>query len=637
MLRYLALFWNAASPGSAAAAGRLDRRLAETTPGMTALLFGSGLTVYTTAPSPGLQAYPLSSGRGVILGRVFRRGTEDEAIPLPDVFDSGLTELVCTRGGRGLLEHFWGQYVAFLHDRSSGETQIIRDPSGAIPCYLSSHAEVGAAFSHLQDHASLNPGTLSINWRFVIAKLIHPEPRSWETGLNEVTAVRPGEGATISGSREIRRDYHWGIVATAASTCVDDIEAAAAAASRCIRQCVSAWASTFDGVLLLLSGGLDSSIVLACLLQAPSRPRVTCLSYFDRSVGGDERAYARCAVNHAPERAGALLELIEQERDPCNTQLRFALDMPLSPAPVLCFGLLCTRQTEGRIAREKSPLFFTGLAGDAVFYRCRDASSAIDYVYHHGLGRRFARVALDAAYGEDSLWTVAASAIWHGLLSRHADSPFFQPREMPLLPADVLEAHMPHIERYCTPAWASSARTEALRAISPSKLRHIDRMASCIWHFRDPLESPGGPYWFAPLASQPVIELFSRIPLYVLTAGGEDRAVARRAFAGDLPAPLLARRTKGLQSRFHAEVLRQNIDLIRTIMLDGVLVKERLLDRPRVERLLTRTDCERAPELSDLVSTYIDVEIWLRSRQRHLGSTCSRWRAPSSLEGSING
>ena len=63
--------------------------------------------------------------------------------------------------------------------------------------------------------------------------------------------------------------------------------------------------------------------------------------------------------------------------------------------------------------------------------------------------------------------------------------------------------------------------------------------------FYDPLGQEGDAERISPLFSQPLVELCLRIPTYVLTHGGWDRAVARRAFYDDLPPEIRNRRHKG--------------------------------------------------------------------------------------------
>ena len=52
-------------------------------------------------------------------------------------------------------------------------------------------------------------------------------------------------------------------------------------------------------MLLGLSGGFDSAVVLGCLSHSPARPRITCLNQFAAASHEDEREYARAAAVRA--------------------------------------------------------------------------------------------------------------------------------------------------------------------------------------------------------------------------------------------------------------------------------------------------------------------------------------------------
>jgi len=163
-------------------------------------------------------------------------------------------------------------------------------------------------------------------------------------------------------------------------------------------------------------------------------------------------------------------------------------------------------------------------------------------------------------------------------------------------------------------ATAAEQRTEerlpwngAERLLPPGKLEHV-RALYPIAEWVDLFDDAQQPDRIQPLMSQPLVELLLRVPTYVLTTGGEDRTVARRAFARDLPPALLSRRTKGTTNEFRLSVFRKTHDWARELLLDGILVREKLLDRKRVERALS------TPATSaGLMNDYANMEIWLRS------------------------
>jgi len=112
---------------------------------------------------------------------------------------------------------------------------------------------------------------------------------------------------------------------------------------------------------------------------------------------------------------------------------------------------------------------------------------------------------------------------------------------------------------------------------------------------RPPLAQPDDPEYVHPLASQLVIELCAAMPTYLLTMGGRTRAIARAAFSPDVPASLLARRSKGNPSTFVSDLIAANMADVRETLLDGQLVKQGILDRSRVEQALSGNPTDVTP------------------------------------------
>jgi asparagine synthase (glutamine-hydrolysing) len=152
----------------------------------------------------------------------------------------------------------------------------------------------------------------------------------------------------------------------------------------------------------------------------------------------------------------------------------------------------------------------------------------------------------------------------------------------------------------------------ATRGVAPGKLWQIFSISNHA-DFYDPLALPDAPERVAPLLSQPLMETCLRIPTYILNTGGRDRAIARHAFEKELPRQIFTRRTKGLIDSVLMQLLRSNLSFVRELMLDGLLVKEGLLDRRRVETVLEDRHSVMGPDATELVAYHLSTEAWLRS------------------------
>ena len=128
--------------------------------------------------------------------------------------------------------------------------------------------------------------------------------------------------------------------------------------------------------------------------------------------------------------------------------------------------------------------------------------------------------------------------------------------------------------------------------------------------------SAAGPEIVAPIYAQPFMELALRIPADVLFTGGQDRGLARRAFRGDVAQPILNRLWKDRAGDFHDEIIRRNLDWLREIFLDGVLVGEGFLDKVAVERALASGPVKSHVFPGELLR-HLDTEIWARHWAAH--------------------
>jgi asparagine synthase (glutamine-hydrolysing) len=109
-----------------------------------------------------------------------------------------------------------------------------------------------------------------------------------------------------------------------------------------------------------------------------------------------------------------------------------------------------------------------------------------------------------------------------------------------------------------------------------------------------------------------VIELCLAVPSWEWRAGGRDRALARRAFANDLPPAILRRRVKGGPDGFAALVLDRYRAQIRERLLDGELARHGIVERSEVERELA-AEAPPGGEQRARILEFVAAEAWIDS------------------------
>ncbi len=613
MHRYLAFAWNAEDAQQADTARQLVHRAETNSQSLRRVFCCPGLAVFWADDFHGVLSPHLLDGKsGVVLGRLFHREIDAQGSVRSVVFGEAETKLLMRERGKALMDRYWGRYIAFILDEVGRTVCVIPEPTGSIPCNFMRYRGICVLFSSAEDCVTLGL-EFSINWRYVAASLVQPFLQVRETGLNEVLQIRAGETLEIAAGIPKAPALSWDLPSMAHSQGIEDMDAAVAAARETLRGCVSAWASCYPRIVHLLSGGIDSSVVLACLAQAPSQPAVTCLNMFDESVGGDERRFARIAAQGIRSPSGSSHELLEYQRDTSHVRLEMLHRLRRSARPSTYLSLCCYRDYQSQIARARQSVIFDGHGGDYIFYKSSKAKPAVDYVYRHGLGKDLLRIALESARSDSTflsvLWT-AIAARWQrrqpgysSILDKRAFAP----------PA-LLESFKGELDTYLSPVWLQSVPILDNLRIPPSKQEHVDMMYVPAPDF-DPFLQATNLEWISPIVSQPIMELFARIPAYLLKAGGRDRVVARRAFGSDLPQQLLSRRSKGVTNTFILSVFRMHEKFFKEMILDGVLVKEGLLDRRKVEAFFADARDGYTAGITSLLGSHMDTEVWLQSWQ----------------------
>lgn len=608
MFRYVALIWDAQDSKQIETAHAAIRRLKTSASQWHDALQRVGLRVLCADIRPGSLEPQLLAGRaGVVLGSLFnRRGDlEDETSAQPCVLDEARAAAIVSSRGDWLVRNGWGNYVAFIADPMTDSTWVLKDPCGSLPCFSTTFRGITLVFSAIADCIELGCTQFTVNRRFIERRLYGGEMTQQWDALNEVTQVRRGECVEVAPRRQpgiVGRRFVWSPLEFArARDLLDDPSAAATALRNTLRSCTATLAACHDRALLRLSGGLDSSIVLSCLRAAPRQPQL--LAYTEYSSDGqlDPRRWARLAAAHAG------CEHVELESIAAAIRLDAILGMAPTAEPFSTLMCLVTADHEqSLVTRHAASATFTGDGGDCAFGSFCVGEAAAAYLRRHGPTPAVLRLAAESA-------SVLGQTTWHALkcalqmwltgrsLTSMAD---VNGAARKVVTADVArecEAH-PTVH-----PWLAGLPHEPWEAIS--KLGMLLGTPDLYTGQAQP--SAAGPQIVAPIYSQPFIELSLRIPADVLFAGGRDRGLARHAFRGDVPQPILNRVWKDRAGGFHDEIIQRHRDWLREIFLDGVLVSEGLLDKAALERALAPGVVKSEVYPGELLR-HLDTEIWAR-------------------------
>jgi len=528
------------------------------TMGMRVRYASGALTLFGTED---ISTLPLP-GDGILIGRLF---TQDGIAVNDGARLQGLTDPRQIQ--KHILETYWGSYLIIQPDAQDPSAfTMTRAPSAAgnLPCVWSIRS--GAGF--LTSDVSLAIRTClyrkRINWDFIAHRLRYPGLKTQRTGLTELAELLPGCVLRTSGFKvSVRQAWSpWDFVVRERR--YRDLGDAADQIRHAVQSAVHAWADIDQSILLELSGGLDSSIVAACLQNCPAR--VVCCNLVTPVPGVDERQYARqMAVQLG-------VELHTEHLGFDKACFDFA-PPPDSVAPTMGpLQYVVDEAMEAAAEYHGTTAYYSGGGGDSVFCYLRTAAPSTDAWRAHRFGTAITAVRNLANLHQCTFWK--AGRLTLSKLRRPPQSPFHQDPTF-LAPGSACvepEAH-PWFE---TP----------LNALPGDRERIFDLAANQLFEgqvarrYRRPLRFP--------LLSQPVMEACLRAPSWMWIAGGRNRAVARTAFSGLMPPDVLNRQSKATYMSYLVAVYERNKHQIEEFLLSGRLGSQGLLDTPALSTFFSK-------------------------------------------------
>jgi asparagine synthase (glutamine-hydrolysing) len=555
------------------------------------------------------RAISLHDRSGVIFGQVFRSETDVTSPGSITSMSIAASDQILRSAGGALLSGYWGHYVAALYYPETRTARVLRAPASPLACFHLKAGTINVFFSWLADCVALRLTALSINWDSITTQVVGGDYLTHETAINEIESLECGESIECAPTGCIVHRL-WDPHRLLQDRSLGDFCEATRAMRKAVEQSVHALSSNHEGILVRLSGGLDSSIVLGTLARSPIGRRLTAVNYYSRDCG-DERPYARIMARSVDCR------LVEYPRDD-GLDLRRFQDCNLTARPVLDLSAPDVEARNATLARDlHATAIFDGELGDNVFGRRPGPGVLAECMRRNGIGRRF--LSYTVAYAmltQQSVWRALA------LMQRERTkvSSFSAARalrdrygmeganSLQLASAEAKKHYEGIAERFVHP-WAKDVRPLGLD--SHRLLFGLITVTSTAYH--SPFATPDDPPRVSPLISQPVVETALRIPGYLHCTSGQDRAVARTAFADTLPATILYRGVgKGGPSLWARDVIEKNSEFLREFLLDGILVGRGLLARKKVEIALSSRITKSSVMLADIFAK-LYIEAWIRA------------------------
>lgn len=531
--------------------------------------------------------------------------------------------------GRSMLADLNGMFALALFDRESDELWLARDALGIKPLYFAAGREGFAFASELKALLGLLPISRALD----VAALYRYLGFLWcpgsATPLAAVSRVAPGEQLVVRAGQLVARE-RWAPSTFGGARSREEAPAAARRVAEALRQAV--WRQLVADVPVgaFLSGGLDSSAIVAFARE--QRPAIECFTIV--AEGGDDPGepsdlpYARRVAGHL----GVRLHEVPVRSAELATELErmvYQLDEPIAdPAPlnVLFISELARRQGV--------KVLLSGAGGDDLFtgYRRHRALVAESvWAWLPAPLRRGLRVSSAAVAGRAmgavplSSGRAASAGAWARRAAKafaHADEDaaerllgYFSWGDPELLKGLFAPEHRPSLSA----AGLYAPMNEFVAALPPG-LAPIERMLALEQRFflgdhnlpyADKMSMAASVEVRVPFLDADLVALANRLPPGLKQRGRHGKWVLKRAMEPFLPREVIEREKTGFGAPLRRWVRHDLADFVADVLSPVRLRARGLFDPTAVCDLIERNrrgEIDAAYPILGLCC----VELWCR-------------------------
>ncbi|MGY1699106.1 asparagine synthase (glutamine-hydrolyzing) [Geodermatophilus sp. SYSU D00766] len=515
----------------------------------------------------------------------------------------GDTEVVLAayrRWGIDGLTRLRGQFAFAIHDAATGELHLVRDRMGVLPLYWYADETIVAFASEIKALLPVLP-QVEVDPASLGDYLAHRSVPAPHTLLAGVRKLRPGHRLLVTPSGRVTEHPYWQIPSEPPTTSVTDPRVAVDDLHDALRVAVAEALVADVPVGAYLSGGIDSSLIVALVSEARGGRGVSTYAAGFGDPRVDELGWAR----RVAELVGADHHEVTVGAGDFATllpQLTWHRDAPLSePADVAVFRL-------AQLARRDVTVVLSGEGSDELFagypkYRAAAVAARIDRLPRAVRGQLLTAAArvLPAGQARFAVLARALSAADPAERMRSWFAPFSSLERSRLL-ADL--PSRPPAPEY-TGAGGDLVRrmlyADCHSWLADNLLERGDRMSMAASLELRP-----------PFLDRRVVELAFSLPTPVKLRRGVGKWVVKEVARRYLPDEVVDRRKSGfkvpLDAWFRGGDLR---DMAGDLLDSPSSFVSDVFDRQAVRELLTRHESGRHDETSRLW-TLMGLEVWHR-------------------------
>ena len=525
--------------------------------------------------------------------------------------------------GEGMVTRLRGMFAFAIYDQREGSLFLARDRFGIKPLYVAALRDQFVFASEMKAILALEGFSPTLDRQACYDYLglnYVPEP---ETAFAEIRAVQPGSALRVTAAG-VKRSVYWRLEARPEEG--RDFEQAVEETAEALQQAVRAQSVADVPVAALLSGGIDSSLVVAASSRTAVEPLQTFnVGFPDAGFDETDHALAVAAKFHTRHRT---IRLEEEALTPERVKgLLLHFDQPFADSSLLptwfvsqairdC-GIICTLSGDGgdegfggyasfeqveRLARLRE----WPQAGQGLLMRM----GALLTPHTTDLGRRLAKAARLAMDGRDDPAILLA-----GLQCYLSEA-----QKHELVRPEARESLLPTHRWFAGTAETRGTTLESLSALLTEKLFTVS-LPGAMLRKVDMMSMLAGIEVRVPLLDEQVVAGGLRLPHRFKTNGRTGKRVLRALAQGWLPPQVAAHRKQGFAIPLDRMATPQFHEMLQDLLLASDARIGGCLHRAPVEDWVRRfIDAREAPAGGDLsreglyqrIIILLGLELWLR-------------------------
>lgn len=471
--------------------------------------------------------------------------------------------------GEQFVEQLDGMFAIALFDGRSRQLLLATDRTGKKPLFwtrlndasVAFASELGALASHPRFVRDTDPHAIDqyLSYRIV------PAPR---TVYSHAQKMPPGTVMVFDANSRERVWRYWQFPFTAELTDISEREAVDRL-DELLRDAVAKRLESEVPLGAMLSGGLDSSLVVAMARRLLGRPMHTFSIGFEHGTF-DESAQAQTVAEYCGTQHHTRLITAEDARRSADRILHHVGEPFAFPSAVASDAMY-------EIARQRVTVVLTGDGADEVFCGYRRYQRFLDQS-SGDLPDRYESVLLDGV-------PTALKAVLYSKEFR---------AQLPNFPVNYLRDRFHHTDR-ATPDLDRAMHVDSGFWLSDAQLVKIDRMAMA--HSVEPR---------SPMLDHRLIDFAARLPASRKLVDGAEKVPLKKVAERYLPSSIVYRRKQELAVPLEAWLGRELQDSIQRLLLTDTALDRGYFAPDALRKIVT----EFRPEHSYTLWTLYMLERW---------------------------